>query len=428
MSIPSALAARLGCVAAAAVSMTIVPATAHAALPKTLPAGYAASTTRVVSPLGNDITGKGTLAAPYRPPNRALAVAKPGDVVLLDSGAYPRLRDTAARVGTVTVQSLPGMRARVAGADLLGARGLRLLDPDFTAGIVASHHPPLTTQQPAQRITVSGSDITTANTTKVSNDACLMIRAGASDISINGNHIHDCSTGIAGVVRDLPSKRVSIVDNELDSFLMDCIQFGSWYDVTIERNIIRDMKDPANYVHTDGIQFVGDARNVRIANNRLSNSTNGQLILIQDQYGPITGVDVENNLLTGASGWAVQSQGATATRFVNNTIVNGALGSLLVRRGPGTGTVPTDTVVANNILERLGWYEGAVPGYQGHNLLKSANILGSGDIVTTDLRLAADFSPLSGSPAIGAANKDLAPTTDEAGVTRPAAPSVGALE
>jgi hypothetical protein len=113
---------------------------------------------------------------------------------------------------------------------------------------------------------------------------------------------------------------------------------------------------------------------VVIADNELARSGNGQLLLVQDAVGPIDDVLVQNNLIHEASGYAVQTQGATNARFIGNTIWRSFYGGLLVRAGQrtlpdGTHTVPTDTVVRDNVLSGLGTAGGAVMGENTRNAL-----------------------------------------------------------
>jgi hypothetical protein len=424
---------RLGCRLAGLISVIVLLAplqAARASLPASLPAEFDAAATLVVSPSGNDATGNGSLQAPYRTPTKALAVAAPGTTVALDAGAYDRLRDTRQRAGTVRVRPLGDDAPVVAGADLLGAEGVDISGIDFRASVVVSNHPVVKTQQPARRITITESRMTTGVTDRVvTTDACLTIRAGSSDVTVEQNEIYGCTTGITGTVKDQPSRNVLIKDNHLHHFTMDAIQFGSWYGAVFDGNDIHDMADPAAYAHTDGIQFVGDARDIVIKNNRIQRSQFGQLILVQDQHGAISHVTIENNLLVGTSGWALQVQGALNTRVVNNTIWGNGIGGVIVRPGPGTGTVPHDTIVANNVIDVLNWYQGATPGYQGHNVLgKKPSILGPGDVVTLDPGFDEHFFPIEGSLLLGLADASFAPSTDIDGRQRPAAPTAGALE
>jgi hypothetical protein len=78
------------------------------------------------------------------------------------------------------------------------------------------------------------------------------------------------------------------------------------------------------------------------------------LILIQDAMAPVNNVRIQSNLLWNADGVGVQAGAATKLRFIHNTVWNTKLGGLWLWPGMGpNGTakiVPTDTVVANNVL------------------------------------------------------------------------------
>ena len=108
---------------------------------------------------------------------------------------------------------------------------------------------------------------------------------------------------------------INILNNHLENFTGDAIQFGTWSNVTIDGNTIENMIDAAgNTYHNDGIQFTGNTQNATITNNYVAHSS-GQLMLIQPAVGPIDNVVVENNVVwdtnIGNGGYAIQSQGIT---------------------------------------------------------------------------------------------------------------------
>jgi Right handed beta helix region len=357
----------------------------------------------------------------------ALAEAEPGQTIVLLGGDYDVLRDSRTRSGApVLIRPYPGDDVRLGEVAFLGAQGLSLRDVDITGPVRIAGHPVFRDAQRAERITLAYSDLSTAAPGAARTLPCITIRGGSRDISVVGNEIHDCSTGIAGVVGDADSERISISSNALYGFTPDGIQFGSWTDVTIADNTIEDMDDGGVGHHTDAIQFVGDVSDVKIARNVMKASENGQLLFIQPQYGPIDQITVHDNLITGASGVAVQASGVTRLRFTQNTVWGNQLGGVLLR--PHAGIATHDAIVANNALQRLSWYQGATPSIQTRNVLGATDgPLGSGDVIDVAPGFASDWTPLTDSILVGAASPSWATPTDLNGRVRDRS-SVGALE
>ncbi|MCL2121167.1 MAG: right-handed parallel beta-helix repeat-containing protein [Clostridiales bacterium] len=61
-----------------------------------------------VSPTGNDATATGAMDAPYRSINAALAVAQPGDTVILRGGTYREGENVRIRIPDITIRSAEG--------------------------------------------------------------------------------------------------------------------------------------------------------------------------------------------------------------------------------------------------------------------------------------------------------------------------------
>jgi hypothetical protein len=58
-----------------------------------------------VSPSGNDATATGSIGAPYKSINTALAAAKPGDTLVLRGGTYREGVNTRVRIPNITIKS-----------------------------------------------------------------------------------------------------------------------------------------------------------------------------------------------------------------------------------------------------------------------------------------------------------------------------------
>ncbi len=314
--------------------------------------------TLYVSPRGSD-TAAGTAAAPLATLTAALARAGGGERIVVAPGSYPRATDDRVRTKTVTVTGPGGGGATVAGMRVQGGQELTISGLSFTSGVSVRYHPTRMKGQPARNIAFTNDDFTAP-----SGSGCLEARNAVQNLSVTASRIHDCVTGFgAGAGGPIPQSRgLRLVGNRFEHFSGDAIQFGQWDDVRITNNVITGMRDPAEVVHNDGIQLTGNDRGVTIARNRITDSRS-QLIFIQDAVGPIDDVTVENNLVAIAGAVAIQSQGATHARFVNNTVWRGKDGGLWLRQGFARAgepvSVPTDTVVVDNVLSSYRRMEGA---------------------------------------------------------------------
>lgn len=303
-----------------------------------------------VSPSGAD-SAAGSQNAPVATIGRALALAQPDSTVWVAPGTYPGFTDMTTRVASVTIQGLDGRPTIADKITLAGSSGVTLRGLDVHAQVLMTNDV-YAHVRPTTDVTLDDLEISAPDT------VCVAIRSGTQHVVIEHTYIHDCATGILGPHSTPSSSDVTIRDNRLERFSADALQFADWDDVEIAGNLLRDISDPAGLIHNDALQFVGNSTGVRIHDNELANSA-GQLLLIQDAVGPVDDVEVTNNLIHDAAGYAVQQQGATHVTFRRNTVWHSHWGGLLVRTGQrtlpdGSHTVPTDTVVTDNILSGLG--------------------------------------------------------------------------
>jgi hypothetical protein len=309
-----------------------------------------------VAATGND-TAAGTSTAPLRTVTAALAKTVGGERIQVAAGSYPKITDSKARTKTVTIVGAGQTSTAIAGLEAFGAQHLDVSGFTINGLVRVAGHPSLRTAQPATDVDIHDNAITSGP-----NETCVMVRDAAQDIRIGRNWIHDCYSGIVGPGRVTSSRKIAIIGNTIERNTADAIQFGNWDDVTITGNVMRGSHDPAGVIHNDGIQFTGSSTHVVITGNRISDSS-AQLIFIQDAVGPISDVLVQNNFLYDAGAVAMQSWGATGVRIDHNTIWKTNYGGLWLRAGyqrPGESiTVPTDTVVTNNVVTTLKTMEGA---------------------------------------------------------------------
>jgi hypothetical protein len=385
----------------------------------------------VVSPKGDD-AGRGTQASPYRTIGQALTVARGGQQISVAPGSYPAIRDAKDHGRTVRIIGVGTPRPQIAGAEFAGARRVAVTRVTFTEPVVIRGDPVQDYARPSTRISIENSRFRTSGSDDVT-DSCLTIRDAAAFISILRSRLSGCPSGVIGPGNspEPHSHHIRIEETLIENVPADAIQFGEWDHVTLNRNVIRHMRDPAGEIHNDGVQFVGDSRHVRVTNNRIYDS-GGQLVFIQDAFGPIDDVLVANNLIYGSDAIAIQNQGATNTRYLYNTVWDTRYGALLLREGE-QGTVPTDTVVVGNILESLEVSEGAGTRARGYNLIADAKSGRAADEligVAPGFRAPGrgDYRLRSTGPAVDRGERRWAPKRDLAGRPRGARASLGAFE
>jgi hypothetical protein len=192
------------------------------------------------------------------------------------------------------------------------------------------------------------------------------------------------------------------------------------------------MRDPAGQIHNDGIQLTGYSQGIRITGNRMSDSRH-QLIFMQDALGPIDDVSVENNLLVRAGGVALQSQGITAARIVNNTIWNNGVAGLWLTPGferNGVRVMPTDTVVANNVVQKFELLGGVTVATAAGNVTSCGVTLAPGSTCLPDVGFdsagSEPFRLTAASPARALGSAAALTGTDITGLAR-VAPVPGAF-
>jgi hypothetical protein len=332
----------------------------------------AVTTTIYVAPTGSDSAAGGE-TTPLRTLTKALSRAAGGEKIVLRPGSYAAASDSKARTALVTVtgDGTGTGTPTVAGLQVTGGQKLRISGLKFTGQVKFAQHPTLFGRQVATDVVLSDSEVT------VPGQTCVYVRDASRSITLERDRIHDCATGVGGPYSSTGARSsgVVIADSTIEHMTADGIQFGSWDRVRIAANVIREIRDPAGVVHNDGVQLTGGSDDVEISHNRISGSRT-QLILIQDAMAPVNNVRVESNLLWDADGVGVQSGAATKLRFIHNTVWNTKLGGLWLWPGMGPGgtakVVPTDTVVANNLLASFLLKDGAKVAPSAGNVMECA--------------------------------------------------------
>jgi hypothetical protein len=277
--------------------------------PRAIPAAATTKTVHV-SPSGDD-QGDGSSQDPLKTIAAGVKAAGPGGTVMLADGDYPRFTDADPnRAEPVRIVAERSRGARIAGADVGGAANLKFDGLVFTNMVALGDD-----GRPARDITITNSELTTDRKA-----VCMIMRGGSQNITLTYNWVHDCDHGLTGPGPSKQSRHITISGNRFEHFDLDGIQFVNWSDVTIDRNTIREMHDPAGKNHADGIQSIGGNRRVTITHNEISDSRH-QLILVQDSLsGPSRNVTIESNLLHGAGSNALDAISVYGLRVTGNTI------------------------------------------------------------------------------------------------------------
>lgn len=311
----------------------------------------------------------------------ALQSAPAGAVIHLAGGTYPKIYDSVARSGWVTVTGAGDTTPPVIqGAQLWGSQYLRFVSVRFSSSMMLSHGPN-GHSQPTANIALIDSTIDCGSNGSLDGGARhgntgIQVRGASQNVTLEGDLITNCTTGFASVAQDNVSTGVSITYSTIQGVSGDAIDLGGLANVDIDHDIVGGAQHagPESLWHNDGIQFFGNDTNVAIANNVIANS-GGQLIFIQDAVkSDYTGssvnsnILVQNNLIYGAGAYAVQDQGGLNVRFVGNTIWDSHFGGLLIRQSGYTKIIPTSTVIEGNILSGYGT-QNVVPAVENDNLI-----------------------------------------------------------
>jgi hypothetical protein len=286
-----------------------------------------------VATTGSD-TAAGTLAAPLRTPQRAAALANPGDTIHLRAGTYAG--NVTIRDADVTIQSYPGERARLTAPTTdpavvqtlwANARGVRVLNLDIDGG----YNYALKFEYPGGR--VEGSKLSDSG-----RDVVKLV-PGADDVVIRGNEIFNSGRrdgSNAEGIDNVNADRMVVQDNHIhDIGTTGVYAKGGATGVVIERNRVESA--------LIGIQLGGDTDLVwfdTVANPGL--------------YENIDGV-VRNNLVKNTTYAGLSMVGALRPRVYNNTVLEAgrtAQGAVYLDGITHGATVArtTDPTVVNNVV------------------------------------------------------------------------------
>jgi hypothetical protein len=346
-----------------------------------------------------------------------IARAHPGATIHLASGRYTAIHDFSTRHGWVTISGRGDASPPVIdGAELWGAQYLRLDDVRFSSEVSIDHSTVHQYAQPASHVVLENSIVDCSSTQTKPFTEGVGIRGGSLDITLDGDTVRNCGTGLGSIAQDRFSRNIEISQCTFEYFTGQAIDLGGLSGVRISHSVIAHIFDPKRVAHNDGILFFGNDRNIVITDNVLADSRN-QLILLTDPYRgryDHTSINkhivIAGNVIYGAGAVAIQDQGGADVDFVQNTMWHNHFGSLWLLRSEVSGRRPAETLILGNLIQGLLFY-GAAPTVEAYNLIDGAqgdSAIGHDDLENLNPRFVSirrgDFRLSAGSPARGASS------------------------
>jgi hypothetical protein len=275
-----------------------------------------------VSPSGNDDTADGSIGAPYKSINTALAAAEPGDTVILRGGTYREGINVRIRQPNITLKSKNGEWAVIDLTDNYEEAAV-YFDVDSSGGKL-------------QCVEVKGGFYAFATETRW--DWGEASRAGASNIVIEDSKLHSSSRDVIKIKPN--SDNITIRYNEIyNSGVTET--FGDCNAEGIDNVNGDGMKVQNNYIHdicSNAVYAKGGAADALIENNRIERAGSAGILVgfdtspeffdltVNPNYFENIRGTVRNNLIvnTGLSGIGLYA--AKDAQVYNNTLVNVANG------------------------------------------------------------------------------------------------------
>jgi len=283
-----------------------------------------------VSQNGNDASATGSIDKPYKSINAALAVAKPGDTIVLRGGTYREGINARVRQPNITIKSAKGEWAVIDLTTYASGHdedsGV-YFDVDSSGGKL-------------QSIEVKGGFYAVALETRW--DWGEANRAGASNIIIEDCKLHDSRYDVVKIKPNCDNViiRYNEIYNSGQAF-SGRPKNGEDNAEGIDNVNGDNMKVQNNYIHdicSNAIYAKGGATDVLIENNCIERAYGGGILVGFDTspeffdlavnpqyYENIRGV-VRNNLIIGTGWEGIGLYGSRDAQIYNNTLVNVANG------------------------------------------------------------------------------------------------------
>lgn len=247
---------------------------------------------------------------------RAVALAVAGDVIDVRAGSYPALTISNRDMATQTVaRARPGERVELTNFTISSSD--RWTVQGFRTGYAYS-----LVNGDSREVRVLGNEFSPWGVTN----------KGTVDFLAEGNYVHD--TAITGTRTESEgygfrttsggagNLRPVYRNNRLERIHADAFQFGSVTDVTVEGNVVRDVRDISNVgEHNDFVQCYPRCPGMRMLSNDVDGAHQG--CMCGDANGsPSPGVVIEGNRLVNVRQITLNVYEMPGVRIDNNTIWN----------------------------------------------------------------------------------------------------------
>jgi hypothetical protein len=280
-------------------------------------------------PAGHEAAGDAGCTQTLSPNDRlAAAISKAGDgaTLCLRAGSYRLLSlDRVEKSPPVTVRSLPGERASVAGIEIDGSSGLRFARLDIEGGVGI--------EPSGSRLQLIANDITGPRGVYMFGDyrigkrveRVLIARNRIHHIDYAGSQQAGYGYGVEGIG---DTRHVVVRGNTIASTASDYMQSASPVDWRVEGNTFLGPSLLGSHEdHQDLWQIFGGGHRLSFAGNVARDTETQESLLFQE--GAFSDVVVEDNLFDHDSrGYTCQIYQSRGLVFRRNTIVGSRWGCL----------------------------------------------------------------------------------------------------
>lgn len=287
------------------------------------------ATTYYVAPLGNDVTGTGSITQPFATLPRAIEAANPGDIIELRNGMYIS-NEIRINKNNLTIRSYPGEYASL----------IAVTDNEDVASCLW-YNDPETTGGTLEHLEITGGyyyGIKFESNWDWDNSVPYANRRGVSNITVRNCHIHH--TGRDGIKLTPACNNITIENCQISYTGVGPGAAADYNAEGIDNVNANNMVVQNCYIHhtaTTGIYVKGGGRNCIIENNAIEDAGEGGIYLgfytdaewfdadfNPNYYENINGT-VKNNYIINTQHAGIGLFGAKDAKVWNNTVINAAL-------------------------------------------------------------------------------------------------------